>query len=148
MLRKRLAIQPLGVFTEMPMPLSSHTNNTGAGSFWYADQAAALNAVCAVAWLADASPNEHTAMLSPGIGNAWPMRRPASIAIAVPNALGRCEAMVEVCGSTHSGLLPHTLCRPPEIGSSLLAAKLSAESMIGSMPGSLRKRSAMKPPER
>ena len=31
---------------------------------------------------------------------------------------------------------------------SALAAKLSAESMIGSMPGSLRKRSAMKPPLR
>ena len=83
-----------------------------------------------------------------GIGSACPSRRPASIAIAVPSALGRCEAMVEVCGSTHNGLLPHTLCRPPLAGSSLLAAKLSAESITGSMPGSLRKRSAMKPPER
>jgi len=87
-------------------------------------------------------------MLSSGIGEAWPIRRACSMAIAVPSALGRCEAMVEVCGSTHSGLLPHTLCRPPEAGSSLLAAKLSAESMIGSMPGSLRKRSAMNAPER
>ncbi len=56
--------------------------------------------------------------------------------------------MVEVCGSTHSGLLPHTLWRPPEAGSSLLAANDSAESMIGSMPGSLRKRSAMNAPLR
>ncbi|CAM5354315.1 hypothetical protein RLIN73S_03300 [Rhodanobacter lindaniclasticus] len=76
------------------------------------------------------------------------MRRACSIATAVPSALGRCEAIVEVCGSTHNGLLPHTLWRPPEAGSSLLAAKESAESTTGSMPGSLRKRSAMKPPER
>ena len=55
--------------------------------------------------------------------------------------------MVDVCGSTHSGLLPQTLWRP-EIGSSLLAAKLSAESITGSMSGSLRNLSAMKPPER
>ena len=113
MLRKRLAIQPAGVFTEMPMPLSSQTNSTGAGSFWYAVHAAALNAVCAVAWLAEASPNEQIAMLSSGIGSAWPRRLPASMATAVPSALGRCEAIVEVCGSTHNGLLPHTLCRPP-----------------------------------
>ena len=72
----------------------------------------------------------------------------ANHATAVPSAFGRCEAMVEVCGSTHSGLLPQTLWRPPEAGSSLLAAKDSAESITGSMPGSLRKRSAMKPPER
>ena len=56
--------------------------------------------------------------------------------------------MVEVCGSTHSGLLPHTLWRPPLAGSSRLAANESAASITGSMPGSLRKRSAMKPPER
>ena len=76
------------------------------------------------------------------------MRRPCSIATAVPNALGRCEAMVEVCGNTHRGLLPQTLWRPPEAGSSLLAAKLSAESMIGSIPGSFLKRSAMNAPDR
>ena len=130
------------------MPLSSHTNSTGAGSFWYAVQAAALNAVWAVAWLLEASPNEQTTMLSSGTGSPWPMRLPCSIATAVPNALGRCEAMVEVCGSTHSGLLPHTLWRPPLAGSSLEAANDSAESITGSIPGSLRKRSAMKPPER
>jgi hypothetical protein len=33
-LRKLSPIQPVGVFTEMPMPLSSQTNSTGAGSFW------------------------------------------------------------------------------------------------------------------
>ena len=87
-------------------------------------------------------------MLSSGIGSLWPMRGPCSIATAVPSAFGRCDAIVEVCGSTHSGLLPQTLWRPPDAGSSLLAAKLSAESMIGSMPGSLRKRSAMNAPLR
>jgi hypothetical protein len=81
-----------------------------------------------------------------GIGSSWPMRGACSIATAVPSAFGRCEAIVEVCGSTHSGLLPQTLWRPPEAGSSLAGRELSAESMIGSMPGSLRKRSAMKPP--
>jgi hypothetical protein len=66
---KFCATHPVGVLTEIPMPLSSHTNSTGAGNFWYAVQAAALNAVCAVAWLLDASPNEQIAMLSFGIGN-------------------------------------------------------------------------------
>ncbi|MNI58964.1 hypothetical protein D3C73_1140990 [compost metagenome] len=93
----------------MPRPLSSHTNRIGTGSFWYADHIAVLNAVCAVAWLAEASPKEHITMLSAGIGSGWLRRLPLSIASAVPNALGRCDAMVEVCGSTHSGLLPHTL---------------------------------------
>src|SRR5688572_13038666 len=106
----------------MPMPLSSHTNSTGAGSFWYAVHAAALNAVCAVAWLLEASPNEQIPMESSGIGNWWPIRRAWSIAIAVPRALGRCEAMVEVCGNTHNGLEPQTLWRPPDAGSPLLAA--------------------------
>src|SRR3546814_9980094 len=74
------------------------------------------------------------------------MRRACSIAIAVPKALGKCEAMVEVCGSTHSGLEPQTLWRPPDAGSSFDAANDNAESITGSIPGSLRKRSAMKPP--
>ena len=34
-------------------------------------------------------------------------------------ALGKCEAMVLVCGGIDNVLLPNTLCRPPEIGSSL-----------------------------
>src|SRR3546814_7334357 len=50
---------------------------------------------------------------------------------AAPTALGRCEAMVEVCGGMASGLDPMTLCRPPEIGSSLDAAKLSSMSQFG-----------------
>ena len=36
-------------------------------------------------------------------------------------ALGRWLAIVLVWGGTHSGRLPHTLCRPWEIGSSRLA---------------------------
>src|SRR5690606_35844841 len=110
--------------------------------------AAALKAVWAVAWLLEASPKEQIAMLSSGIGSAWPRRRPASIAIAVPSAFGRWDAMVEVCGNTHNGLLPQTLCRPPLAGSSLLAANDSAESIAGSIPGSLLNRSAMNPPLR
>ncbi len=87
-------------------------------------------------------------MLSAGIGSGWPRRLPLSMASAVPSALGRCEAMVEVCGSTHSGRLPHTLWRPPLAGSSALAAKDSAASRNGSRPGTCRARSAMKAPER
>ena len=63
-----------------------HTYSTGAGSFWYTVHEAALNAVCAVAWFADASPNEQIAMESSGIGSWWPMRLAASIATAVPSA--------------------------------------------------------------
>ena len=76
------------------------------------------------------------------------MRRACSIATAVPSAFGRCEAIVEVCGNTQSGLLPQTLWRPPDAGSSLLAANDNAESMIGSIPGSFLKRSAIKAPLR
>ena len=70
------------------------------------------------------------------------------MANAVPSAFGRCEAMVEVCGNTHNGLLPHTLCLPPLAGSSALAANESAASRNGSMPGTWRERSTMKAPER
>src|SRR3546814_19569509 len=100
------------------------------------------SAVCAVAWLLDASPKEQIAMLSSGIGSWWPMRLPCSIATAVPQALGRWEAMVEVCGSTHNGLLPQTLWRPPLAGSSFDAANDTAESTPASLPGSLRTRQA------
>ena len=54
-----------------------------------------------------------SAMESSGIGSWWPMRLAASIATAVPSAFGGWEAIVEVCGST-TGLLPQTLCHPPE----------------------------------
>ena len=43
---------------------------------------------------------------------------------------------------------PHTLCRPPAIGSSLLAAKPSIASWMASTPGTFRARSAMNAPDR
>ena len=55
---------------------------------------------------------------------------------AAPTALGRCEAMVLVCGGMKRGLEPNTLCRPDEIGSSAEAAKLSSMSQTGVWPGS------------
>src|SRR5258706_4619645 len=107
----------------MPIPLSSQTNSTGAGSFWYAVHAAALNAVCAVAWFDEASPNEQIAIASSGIGSLWPIRFACSIATAVPNAFGRCEAIVDVCGSTHNGFDPQTLWRAPVRAASLFASQ-------------------------
>ena len=56
--------------------------------------------------------------------------------------------MVEVCGGTHSGRLPHTLCRPWAIGSSLLATMPSSASNAGVMPGSCRARAIISAPER
>jgi hypothetical protein len=45
-----------GVRTEMPMPLSSHTNSTGHGCACSVAAPAAWKPACAVAWLNDASP--------------------------------------------------------------------------------------------
>ena len=67
---------------------------------------------------------------------------------AAPTALGRCEAMVLVCGGMWSGLEPITLCRPPEIGSSAEAAKLSSMSQHGVWPGSFFERWIWKALER
>ena len=55
---------------------------------------------------------------------------------AAPTALGRCEAMVLVCGGMNKGFEPSTLWRPEEIGSSAEAAKLSSMSQHGVWPGS------------
>ena len=44
------------------------------------------------------------------------------------------------CGGIASGFDPITLCRPPEIGSSLDAAKLSSMSHVGVCPGTDRAR--------
>ncbi len=68
-----------------------------------------------------ASPNEHTTILSAGIGVSIPILSARRIPIAVPTALGKWLAIVLVCGRTHIGALPHTLCRPLETGSSTLA---------------------------
>ena len=43
--------------------------------------------------------------------------------------------MVDVCGGMFSALEPRTLCRPPEIGSSLDAAKDSSISQAMDSPG-------------
>ncbi len=67
---------------------------------------------------------------------------------AAPTALGRCEAMVLVCGGMKSGFEPITLCRPPEIGSSAEAAKLSSMSQPGVWPGSFFERWIWKALER
>ena len=53
--------------------------------------------------------------------------------------------MVEVCGGTHSGRLPHTLWRPWAIGSSLDATTPSSASKAGVLPGSWRARAIIKP---
>ena len=69
-----------------------------------------------------------------------PSRRAIPIEKAAPTALGRCDAIVDVCGGIASGFDPMTLCRPPEIGSSAEAAKLSSMSQSGFCPGSWRAR--------
>src|SRR5678815_578385 len=130
-LPKLLAIQPVGVRTLMPMPLSSHTNRIGTGMCWYAVHAAVLNAPAAVEWFADASPNVHAMIASGGVVGAMPSRDARSSETAAPTALGRCEAIVEVCGGIASAWLPNTLWRPPEIGSSVLAHRLSSRSSSG-----------------
>src|SRR5215218_11176466 len=60
------SIQPDGVGTEMPRPLSSQTNRIGTGSPRYAVASAALIAPAAVEWFAEASPNEHSTTASSG----------------------------------------------------------------------------------
>src|SRR5579885_1692158 len=146
-LRKFASTQPSGVLTEMPMELSSQTNSTGQGSFWWAVHWAALKAPSAVEWFELASPKLHTTTLSSGIGGVTPSRLAWARATAVPTAFGRWLAMVEVWGGTHKGTEPHTLWRPPEMGSSLDAASDRAVSYTMSIP-SLRARSCMKAPER
>ena len=93
-------------------------------------------APCAVEWLAEASPKEHMTMASCGrCAVSGRSRRARPIEYAAPTALGRWLAMVEVCGGIFSTFDPSTLCRPPEIGSSLDAAKLSRMSQAGVCPG-------------
>ena len=67
---------------------------------------------------------------------------------AAPTALGRCEAMVLVWGGMNSGFDPSTLWRPPEIGSSAEAAKLSSMSQQGVWPGTFVERWIWKAAER
>ena len=102
----------------------------------------------AVAWLAEASPNEQHTSASPGSPVSTPSRRASGSAKAQPIAFGSCDAIVEVCGGTHSSFEPHTLWRPCEIGSSFEAQNESKVSKSGVDPGSCRARAIMSPPER
>ena len=101
---------------------------------------AALIAPTAVEWLADASPKLHTANASDGQAHSTPSLRARAMEKATPTARGRCEAMVEVCGMTLRSWRPKTLCRPPEIGSSVAATNPSNTSRSGSVPATCRAR--------
>ncbi len=105
-MRGRLAlmdsIQPAGVLTLMPRPLSSHTSSSGSGRPWYAHQDAVFIAPTAVEWFADASPKLATTRQSRGHGVSSPSLAARATENARPTARGRCEAMVEVCGMTCS----------------------------------------------
>ncbi len=148
-MRNCASIQPVGVRVEMPIPLSSHRKINGIGEPWKAAQPAVLNAPCAVEWFAEASPKLVSTTASSGSGSpVMPRRRAMPIEKAAPTALGKCEAIVEVCGGILSGFDPITLCRPPEIGSSDDAAKLSSMSHVGVPPGSWRARWSWKAFER
>ena len=87
-------------------------------------------------------------MASSGTGNSRPWRRARSMATAVPTALGRCEAIVEVCGGIHSGADPQTLCRPWAMGSSLAAMMDLMVSDTASISGACRLRAITNAPER
>src|SRR5690606_3121298 len=137
-----------GVGVEIPNPLSSQTNNTGSGTCWYAAQQVELMAPWAVEWLAEASPKLHSTIASCGHWPPTPRRLLKSTAKAAPTALGNCDAMVLVCGGIFSAKLPSTLCRPPEMGSSLLAQNDSNISYNGVLPGNCLLRSIKNAPLR
>jgi hypothetical protein len=126
--------QPGGVGTLMPSPLSSHTSSNGNRWSVRSNQPAALNAAVALAWLIEASPNEHMTTAS---GSATTDRsRPSgarSIANARPTPRGRCDPTVEVVGTMRSAAFPNTLCRPPAIGSSVDATSPRITSRKGSV---------------
>ena len=122
---------PVGVFVDIPIPLSSQTKSSGRGTPCTAVQQAALIAPCAVEWLSEASPKEHMAIASRGrIACSGRLRRASVIEWAAPTALGRWLAMVEVCGGIISDREPRTLWRPPLVGSSEEQAKDSNMSRI------------------
>ena len=116
------AIQPGGVGTEMPRPLSSHTSSSGMRMPCRALQLAALIAPVAVEWLAEASPKLATdeRVVRPAQRRAEPRRLRLLPAERPADAEGprQVAAIVEVCGITARSGWPNTLCRPPAIGSS------------------------------
>src|SRR5690349_5865854 len=89
----------------------------GSGIRRCAQYVETLRAPSAVEWFADASPKLHTTTLSLGHTDSTLLRVGLSRASARPNARGRCDAIVDVCGITARGTLPNTLWRPPEIAS-------------------------------
>jgi hypothetical protein len=121
-------IQPSGVRTLIPIPLSSQTSSNGIGRPWYDACRAALIAPVAVEWFADASPKLVTTIASDGHGDGTPSFADRFIENATPIARGRWEAIVDVCGITDSSCRPNTLCRPPAIGSLVAAATPSRMS--------------------
>ncbi len=121
-------IQPSGVRTLIPIPLSSQTSSNGIGMPWYDACRAALIAPVAVEWFAEASPKLVTTIASAGHGDGTPSFAARAIENATPIARGRCEAIVEVCGMIARSCRPKTLCRPPEIGSLVAAATPSRMS--------------------
>ena len=115
------------------MPLSSHTRRSGIGPPRWAVQQAALMAPAAVEWFAEASPKLAMTMASRGSqGSGGGVRRERPTAKAVPIALGRWLAMVEVWGGMLSAREPSTLWRPPDMGSEAAQAKLRRMSRAGS----------------
>ena len=131
------------------MPLSSHAKTIGIGVPWCAAQPAVLNAPCAVEWLADASPKLAKITASGGSGVSRKAIRRAMPMLNVPlTALRRCDAIVLVCGGMLSRFDPSTLCRPPAIGSSAEAVKLSSMSHSGVSPASCFDRSIWNAAER
>src|SRR3954464_4288026 len=92
------SIQPGGVGTEMPKPLSSQTNRIGTGRPRKAVASAVLIAPAAGEWLTDASPNEPPTTASAGHWQSTSSRCARCSAIARPTALGRWDAMVDVWG--------------------------------------------------
>jgi translation initiation factor IF-2 len=116
--RQRLTLrstQPRGVATEMPMPLSSQTNSTGSGPRPRRGQRAALRRRCAVAWLRDASPNEHhhdgvVGHVRRRVGDPGPRRRRRSRRPCRRPSAGATRSS-RSAGDPRSRL-PQTLCRP------------------------------------
>ena len=132
-LESAACVHPGGVRTLIPIPLSSQTIRSGSGSPWYAQYDAVLSAPAAVEWLTDASPMLAITTESAGHGAGWPRRAARGSARARPTALGRCEAIVDVCGMTFSRGCPKTLCRPPAIGSAAAATIPSRTSLMPSV---------------
>src|SRR4029453_7452092 len=92
------SIQPLGVGTEMPKPLSSQTKSIGTGRPRNAVASAVLIAPTALEWFAERAPKEHSTRASSGHSQSTLSRGARCSEIASPTALGRCEARGGACG--------------------------------------------------